>query len=144
MPIIVKPGYEAAIRTRLGIKAVDLPDEDINQRMIMDLAEALVIKRVPDHALITDDIEKLHLENAVIAQICFLLCPGMARRLNIHVQTIDVTWKKDKIDWAEMAQVFATEFENALSNITSVTVNTGYDSTLLAIIKGPSAGTGGG
>lgn len=144
MPLILATGYEDAVRAKFGVKATELPNEDINHRMILDLAESLVIKRVPDYASITDTVEKLYLEAAVIAQICYQLCPGMARRLNSSVQTIDVTWKKDKIDWLARAAEYNAEFERALQNITSVAVSTGYDSKLLGIVKGPSTQSTGG
>lgn len=139
MPTILQPGYENAVRSKLGVKATELPDADINQRLIVDLAESIVIKRVPGYSTISDVTDKLYLEGAVIARVCALLCPGMARRVNIEVKTIDVSWKKDKVRWDEMEQRFLAEYENALSQITTVEVNYGADSRLIGISKGPSA-----
>lgn len=145
MPKILPAGYEDAIRSKLGVKVAELPNLDINQRVIVDLAESIVIKRVPMYAAITDEIDKIHLENAVLSQVCALLCPGLTRRLNIEVKTIDVAWKKDKVRWDEMAQRFLADYENALTQITTVEVISGADGILFALIKGPSAtdGTGG-
>lgn len=137
MANILQDGFEASVRTKLGVKATELPDEDINQRMILDLAEATVIKRVPDYQLISDVAEEIYLENAVLSYMCYLLCPGMARRVNLEVTTIDVKWKKDKVRWEDLAQQFLAEFENSLLEITSVDVSTGYDSTLFGIAHGP-------
>jgi hypothetical protein len=134
---ILTSGYEDAVRSRLGVKAHELPDADINQRTVVDLAESVVISRVPTYDTITDDSDKLWLENAVIAQACALLCTGMTRRLNIEVKTIDVTWKKDKVRWEEVAQQFIAELDFALSQITSVPVNYGQDVTIFGIVTGP-------
>lgn len=144
MPKILQTGYEHAIRTKLGVKTSELPDDDINQRTILDLAEALVIKRVPGYELITDVSEKLYLETAVIALVCVQLCPGMARRLNLSVATIDVKWQKDKVNWGKLADGFEIEYESALLNIQSVPTSTGFDKTLLRVIHGPTRTANGG
>lgn len=137
MPLILQSGYEDAVRMKLGVKKHELPDADINQRVIVNLAESIVIKKVPSYTTITDDTDKIRLESAVLSQVCALLCPGMARRLNIEVKTIDVTWKKDKVRWDEMALQFIADYDFALSQITSVPVNYGQDSTILGIARGP-------
>lgn len=142
MPKIMQTGYEDAVRSKLGLKKTELPDVDIQQRLIVDLAESTVIKRVPQYSNITDESDKLYLENAVLSQICYLLCPGMSRRVNLEVQTIDVKWKKDKVDWAEAADSFLEEYENSLRQISTVTVDVPVNSNILGIIKGPSAAGG--
>lgn len=122
MPKILQVGYEDAVRAKLGVKESELPNSVINQRLIVDLAEIIIIKRVPDYASITDETDLLMLENAVVAYICYLLAPGMARRVNQEVTTIDVKWKKDKVDWSAKAHEFLVEVEQSLGNIVSVSV----------------------
>jgi hypothetical protein len=138
MALIVQTGYEAAVRSKLGVKESELPDSEINQRLILDLAEAVVVKRVPNYASISDVADLIRLEAAVVSYVCYLLSRGMARRVNIQVQTIDVKWVKDKVDWTAMGEVYLAEMEQLLSEITSVEVDYGADSAILAIIKGPS------
>lgn len=142
MPDILQVGYEDTIRSRLGVKASELPDSEINQRLIVDLAEATIKERVPGWASVTEVRDSLLLENAVVSYISFLLCPSMARRLNKKVATIDVKWEKDRVDWDERAQQFLAEVDTSLMDITSVEVATFGDSDLFAVVK--SDGTVGG
>lgn len=143
-PLILKQGYEEIVRSKLGVKSSEVTDAEINQRMIIDLAEATVIRRVADPVLqktytdITEPTDLMYLESAVICYMCKLLCPGLARRLNSSVSTIDVTWKKDKINWDDRALSFAAEYENALFNIKGYSVATGSDSPIIRVAKGPS------
>jgi hypothetical protein len=118
----LQAGFEVAVRARLGANAGELPDSDINNRYISQYAEAIVLKRVPDYASITDELDSISLENAVIAYICYLLCPSMARRVNIEVTTIDVKWKKDKMNWSDLAASFIADMEASLSQIQTVPV----------------------
>ena len=130
--MILEAGYEQVIRSKLGVKVNELPDEDINQPLIKDMAEGVVVKRVPNHDKITDSVERLFLQNAVISYICYLLCPSMSRRLNQEVTTLDTKWKKQRVDWDVMAQTFLEEFETSLASIESVEVIT-YDPVLMMI-----------
>lgn len=135
MPLILTTGYEDAVRSKLGIRAIDLPDSDINQPLILDLAENVVMKRVPACSTITDTLDLLYLQSAVVSYICYLLAPSMSRRLNIEVTTIDTKWKKEKVDWAKRAEEFLADFENSLSQITSVEVVGTENTTILMIAK---------
>jgi len=134
MPLILSAGYEVVVRTKLGAKENELPDADINQPLVVDLAEATIIKRVPNYSSVAAS-EKLFLENAVVSYICYLLCPSMARRVNQEVTTIDVKWKKEKVDWEARAQAFLADVESSLSQITSVTVEGGADGQIFAIAR---------
>ncbi|WP_145052813.1 hypothetical protein [Paenibacillus xylanexedens] len=134
MPKILTTGYEASIRSMLGVKASELPDTDINQRMVLDLAEAKTIRRIPLWADLTDDTDLLYLETAVLAYMCYLLCPSMARRLNTEVTTIDVKWKKASVNWADKAEEFLAQFEDAASIIAPEDF-TRYTSTIMGIAK---------
>lgn len=119
---ILQDGYEDTIRNRFGVSEGELPTATIGDKFIADLAEAMVIKRVPLYSTITDPYEKTMLELAAISYVCYLLAPTMSRRLNIEVQTIDVKWKKEKVDWDRLIQQFLTDFEYALSQIESVEI----------------------
>lgn len=137
MPVILQTGYEDSVRLKLGVKPGELPNEVINDRLVLDLAENRIIKRVPDYMAITDFAEKLMLEGAVTSYICYLLAPSMSRRLNIEVTAIDVKWKKDKVKWSDLAQLFLAEVDAQLSDITSVVVDgdSSSDSTLGDVIR---------
>jgi hypothetical protein len=112
----------------------------------VDLAEALIKKRVPGYSNITDAADLLFLQNAVIAQICVLLCPSMPKRLDLKVSVSDVKIEKEKIDWNEQAKIFGQEIDFNLSNITTagvvLTANSGSDS-LVNIIRNTRSPIGG-
>jgi hypothetical protein len=131
MPSTILPsGYEDSIRTRLGVRSAELPDEAINDRFILNIAETYITKRVPDYLSISSDSDQLYFENAIICYICHLLCPSMPRRVKTQVQTLDVGWKTEKVDWVSLAQEFLDDMENSLTQLTTVTV----DSTTAIII----------
>ena len=119
---ILQQGYETAVRSKFGIDEDDLPNEELNNPLIIDVAEAIIKKRVPNYALINDPIELLFLQNAVISQICYMLCPSMAKRLNLKVSLSDVKLEKEKVDWVAQANIFAQEIEGYLDKIDSVDV----------------------
>lgn len=120
--VIVQTGFESVVRSRLGIDVDDLTDDELNLPLIVDLAEATIIKRVPDYAAVTDPLDLLYLQNAVIAQICYILCPSMARRLNLKIAISDVKIEKEKVDWTLMAQSYLAEVEANLGSLTTVTL----------------------
>ena len=120
---ILEPGFENAVRIKLGVDIDDLPDEDINNKFVAELAESKIKKRVPNFMEITDSEEKMYLQNAVIAQICAILCPSMARRLNLKVAISDVRIEKERVDWEELRQKFLTEVEESLYQIKSISIN---------------------
>jgi len=125
---ILSPGYERIVRSRFGIDEDDLLDDEINQPLISGLAEAIIIKRVPDHASVVDNVERLYLENAVVSQICYILCPSMPRRLNLKIAISDVKLEKERVDWEAWAEKFLSEVDSNLDQITSVPVDEVYGS----------------
>lgn len=134
---ILTTGFESIVRSRLGIDTDDLLDTELNQPLIVDLAEAIIIKRVPEYSTITDSVDLLYLQNAVISQICALVCPSMPRRLNLKISISDVKIEKEKINWESMKQQFLADVDANLCSITTVMVNgtlTGVHS-LVNIIK---------
>lgn len=131
--LFLTSGYETYVRGRLGLDEIDLTDSDINSARFPDIAEATIKKRVPSYSTITDETELFYLEEAAINYICYLICPILPRKLNIEVKTLDTTWKKEKTDWAKLADYFLAEFEKALSNIESVEVASG-SSVIASII----------
>ena len=121
---ILKEGFEDSVRTRLGVKKSELSDEDIRDKFIAELAETVVIKRVPDYASITDEKDQMFLESAVNYYICYLLAPTMPNRIKYKVSTIDLKWEKLKTDWEKRAEEFLSAYEDALSQIETVEVTT--------------------
>jgi len=122
MPLILKEGYENSIRNKMGVRDGELIDSDINDKFVLDISEAYIVKRVPNYSKITDPIQQLYLENATVCYICYMLGPSMDRRLNDKVSTLDLSWQKQKVDWEEKALEFLAECDNSLAQITEVEV----------------------
>lgn len=135
MALILSEGFENTVRLKLGIDIDELTNEELNDPLIIDLAEEEIIKRVPEYASISDTAELLFLRNAVVSYICYLVCPSMERRLNTKVTTLDTKWEKAKIDWEKRALAYLNEVDASLSKITSVPVLTGYtDAPIVGLI----------
>lgn len=121
---ILQEGFESSVRTKMGVKSSELKTEDINDKFVAGLAENVVIKRVPDYESIVDPVDLMFLESAVIYYICYLLAPTMPNKIKYKVSTIEVKWEKLKTDWEKRAEEFLIAFEEALSQIESVSVVT--------------------
>lgn len=142
---ILDVGFETSVRSLLGIDIDDLPNVELNSPLIVDLAEAVIIKRVPDYATVTDDADLLFIQSAVVNYICYLVCPSMTRRLNLEVSISDVKIKKDRVDWNAYARSFLGTVENSLSKVTSVeviTFGTNGAPWISGVIKGTTLGIG--
>lgn len=126
--IILQPGFEAAVRSKLGVSQKELPDNEINVPFLVDRAEADVIRRVPGYAEITDTLDKLNLQDAAITYLAMMIAPSMARRLKYKVKTIDVSWEKEKVDWESFADRLRDEYEGLIGELI------GYDSPLVGRI----------
>ncbi len=131
---LLKEGFEDSVRTRLGVKKSELPDEDIRDKFVADLAETVVTKRVPDYESIADEKDLMFLESAINYYICYLLAPTMPNRIKYKVSTIEVKWEKLKTDWEKRAEEFLALYEEALSQIETVDVVTAQ-SEIFAIAK---------
>lgn len=131
---IVVAGYESEIRALFGVDELDLPDDAIQQRAIIDMAVLEIKTRVPAWASIEDESDLLRLQNAVNNYACYLLCPSMDQRLNYKVKTMDTSWEKQKTDWEAKAARFLDSVATALTGITTVEIDT-YTPTLVGIIS---------
>ncbi len=127
--------YYESVRRKLGATENLILDADIDDPMIIGIAEANIIKLVPDYTLITDETELLFLRFAVISYTASLLCPLMAAKHKIDVKTIETAWKKDRINWTERVNELVNEALAMLQQITSVTVNFGESSIIFALAK---------
>lgn len=131
MAIVVD--YESVRRALGGVSVSMISDSDIDDITIIGLAEAWVIKQVPEYTSITNDTDLLYLKAAVVNKAASLLCPMCATKNKIEVKTIDTSWKKDKIDWKAHAELLESKAVSALQEITTVEVNTGSDASMFII-----------
>lgn len=101
--ILTEVGWESRVRNRLGVDDVQLPDIDIGQPDIIDVAEANIIEQMPDYASLTGSKRKW-LEAATVCECAILLCPSMAARIPARTQGphltvgIEADWDAKRAD----------------------------------------------
>lgn len=128
---ILNAGYADSVRALMGVKATELSDSDISSPAVAGLAEAMIMKRVPNWAS-ADITDKIFIETAVLNYICYLLAPTMGGRTKVEVSSIDTKWKKGKVDWDSLADKFILNCEECLSRVESVVVDE-YEVTIMGI-----------
>lgn len=132
MPKILKPGFEQDVRAKLAVKPSELPDDVINQPSILGIAEAMIVRKLGgDISGYTEPEQLLLLESATIALICQRLCPTMPNRLKTDVTTLDVKWKRGKVDWEGLADSLMAEVEELVAELDME----GYTVTNFAVAK---------
>lgn len=128
---ILPSGYETQVQTDMGVTENILPTTAIQSKAT--LAEALIKKAVPTYAAITGD-NLTFLQSACIAQVCALLCPGMAQRVKVMQQDetlysfkIQATnWDKKKREFEGMVKEYislATGQEDVIISPVGVITN---------------------
>jgi hypothetical protein len=132
---ILQPGFEITVRNRFGVDEDDLTDTSINDPMVSEYAEAIIKRRVPLFATVMlDSIDTFFLQDAVISQICAILCVSMAKRVPIEVAITDIKIKNEKSNWEEIRKGFLNDIEIALGKIESVNVFPSSDPSGTGII----------
>jgi hypothetical protein len=121
--------YDSVRRLLGGVDEDILPDLDISDASILDMAEMQVIDLVPSFATLPV-ADKARVRLAVIYVTASQLCPTMASRVDYEVRTIDVTWKRKPIDYNELAITLMGKVVGLLDNLIS---GAGGDSIIFAI-----------
>jgi hypothetical protein len=118
--ILTAEGWEQRIRDKMGIDIAYLPNSAVQQPEIITVAEANIIKQVPDYASLADD-NLVYLEAAVVSECAALLCPSMPSRLPKKEQGPHETHELD-VDWSKMKTDFEIERDGYIGNISTVTI----------------------
>lgn len=95
--------YRQSVRSLLGVDrddTVTLPDEDIDDPTILDMAEMHVLSLIDG----TTNLSEPKVRLAVIYTMASLLCPSMPGRVEIEVKSLDMGWKKKGINYEELAE----------------------------------------
>jgi len=116
--ILKTKGFEGRIRSKLGVDAAYIPDADINQPDIVLIAEANIIRVVPDYDALTGD-DLIYLEAATVCECAILLCPSMPARLPVKEQGPSFT-REIEVDWTEKQVKLEAERDRFISNISTV------------------------
>jgi len=119
--ILTVVGWEARIRSKMGVLEPYLSDASIGQPEVVSVAEANIIKQVPDYASLTDD-DLIYLEAAVVCECASLLSISMPARLPVRQQGPSETHELS-IDWTQKKADFETERDGYIGNISTVTIS---------------------
>lgn len=121
MALIIDPAtdsmfYDSVRRLLGGVDEDTLPNEDISDPAILDVAEIQVIDLIPDYAELSSS-DKSRVRLAALHIVASMLCPTMASRIDIEVKTIDVTWKRKPVDYAELEQTLLAKAYSLLETL---------------------------
>jgi hypothetical protein len=133
--LILDSGFESIVRSKLTLTEDELPNDEINNGLTVELAESKIIKKVPTYKEITEEVDLIFLKSAIISQLCADLCLTVPNRINVEVSTLDIKWKKDRVDWKNLRETLLGEVDDQLLGIESVPVLVGYDSTIVGKIS---------
>lgn len=97
--ILTGEGWQGRIRNLLGVDSAFVPDDDLEQPDIVDIAEANIIELVPGYATLTGD-KKIYLESATACECAVLACDSMPARLPTKESGPHATYELS-IDWAK-------------------------------------------
>lgn len=67
----------AEVRETLGLDDIDLPDDAIKRRSVLDLAERRLMKDVPTWEDLDEDQDGLYFRKALIHYVCYVLSPRL-------------------------------------------------------------------
>lgn len=113
--ILTSPGWEGRIRSKLGVDAAYLPDADLQQPDIIDIAEVNIIEMVPDYADKTGT-DRTYLEAATVCECAILACPSMPARLPTKEQGPHATFELS-IDWDKKEAKLRDERDSYVSKL---------------------------
>jgi hypothetical protein len=106
MALILDPTDETvcvSVRKLLGgVDNITLPDDDITDSAIFDVAELQIVDILPNYADFTDDPSKQRIRLAVIHMIASMLCPSMPSRVDVTVKAIDTSWQRKPVDYMSL------------------------------------------
>jgi hypothetical protein len=113
--ILMATGWESRIRSKLGVDAAYLSDEDCQQPDVVLVAEASIIEQVEDYATLIDD-DKTWLEAATVCECAALLCPSMKVRIPAIEQ--GPHFKQElTVDWDKKRQELEAERDRFVAKI---------------------------
>jgi len=118
--ILIVAGWQQRILDKLGVDVAYLPFTVIENPENVTIAEANIIKQVPDYASLTGD-DLVYLEAAVICECSALLCPGMPARLPVRQQGPSETHELS-VDWTQKKADFENERDGYICSISTVVV----------------------
>ncbi|QDH23458.1 hypothetical protein [Saccharibacillus brassicae] len=118
--ILTTDTYHEEIRSRLGVSEGEVPDTQIDSFSVLPIAEARLIRTVPNYAeLIGDD--QIYLYGAAICAVAAMLAPSLSGRLKQSMKDFDFSYTKQTVDWAAMGAALQAEADGLIGLISTQT-----------------------
>lgn len=126
--ILTAAGYEERVRGVMGLTAAYLPNDVINQPEHLTLAEAEIIKLIPDYTSKTGD-DKTKLESVTVFEVARRICPTMPARLPKTQQGPHAKTDLQSIDWNKRSADLLTDRNTIVEELNPITSGTffGFD-----------------
>lgn len=113
--ILKEIGWEDRIRLKLMVDEAYLPNSELQEPDIIDVAEAFIIDLVPGYASLEGD-DKVRLEAATVCQCAIILCPSMPSRMPVREQGPHFTRDLEQ-DWDKRKKEMLNERDYYLGTI---------------------------
>ncbi|MNC01525.1 hypothetical protein D3C75_488750 [compost metagenome] len=132
--ILTTDTYHEEIRGRLGVGEDVVSNTDIDALSVLPIAEAKVIKEVPDYADLVDD-NRNYVYAAAVNMVAAMLAPSMQARIAKSKKDFDFSIENQAVDWRAFSiQLFDEAY--ALIDLIS-TVTPGADTPIFGV-AGPT------
>ncbi|WKL02426.1 hypothetical protein Q0F98_40780 [Paenibacillus amylolyticus] len=116
--ILTTETYHEEIRGRLGVGEDVISDSDIDAISVLPIAEARIVKQVPDYAnLIGDD--QAYVYAAAICMVAAILAPSMAARIKKTMKDFDFSFENQAVNWDRRASQLVDEANEFIGLISS-------------------------
>lgn len=116
--ILISDGWQGRIRNLLGVDSAFLPDADLEQPDIIDVAEANIIELVPGYASLTAD-KLVYLQSATACECAILACDSLPTRIPSKESGPHASFELS-IDWARTKKELEDKRDVYLSKIVTM------------------------
>jgi hypothetical protein len=115
--ILTTDTYHDEIRGRLGVGDDIVSDSDIDALSVLPIAEAKVIKSVPNYAVLIDD-DANYVYTAAICMVASILAPSMTSRIKKAKADFDFKIENQFLDWNKRSIALVDEAYGFIDLIT--------------------------
>lgn len=116
--ILTEPGYQDIIRDKIGLATEVLPDSKIDRMDGVELAETIIIQRVPDYSSLAGD-NSLYLKMATVFCVCALLAKDFGQGILRSERLPDYQYENFQIDMKQREKDFWEKADEFLCKIST-------------------------
>jgi hypothetical protein len=130
--ILKDHGYQDIIRDKLGIDSTTLPDTSIDRMDGVELAETIMIDRVPDYAYLTGN-DLLYLKIATIYCVSAILSKDLGQGTLKAISIADIKYENFQQNMADKEKDLWEKVDEFLAKISTYTYE---NKTLVEFVGG--------